>query len=96
MPYQEQSYRVPGTIDVVVQYGAARESCNVWRKCMRLIHTLVAITFMYTSAIAVYMAKLYWRLKVNGKWTWRPAEVSDTYFGGCKILEVTPLEEEEE
>ena len=23
----------------------------------------------------VYMAKLYWRLKVNGKWTWRPLQV---------------------
>lgn len=30
---------------------------------------------MYTSAIAVYMAKLYWRIKVNGKWTWKPATV---------------------
>lgn len=35
-----------------------------------LLCTLVAITFMYTSAIAVYMAKLYWRIKVNQKWTW--------------------------
>jgi hypothetical protein len=24
------------------------------------------------------MAKLYWRVKVNGKWKWSPAEV--TYF----------------
>jgi hypothetical protein len=22
--------------------------------------------------------KLYWRVKINGKWTWRPAEVVDT------------------
>jgi len=21
------------------------------------------------------MAKLYWRVKLNGKWTWRPANV---------------------
>jgi len=21
------------------------------------------------------MAKLYWRVKLNGKWTWRPADV---------------------
>ena len=25
------------------------------------------------------MAKLYWRLKVNGKWTWRPVTI-DTEF----------------
>ena len=24
----------------------------------------------------VCMAKLYWRLKVNGKWTWRPAHIT--------------------
>ncbi len=23
----------------------------------------------------VYMAKLYWRVKEEGKWTWRPANV---------------------
>ena len=23
------------------------------------------------------MAKLYWRLKVNGKWSWRPAVLED-------------------
>jgi hypothetical protein len=23
------------------------------------------------------MAKLYWRLKVNGKWTWRSADVTE-------------------
>ncbi len=25
------------------------------------------------------MAKLYWRVKVEGKWTWRPAEVLHEY-----------------
>ena len=38
------------------------------------------------------MAKLYWRVKLNGKWTWRPARVSgrrdDLFF-------VRELEEEE-
>ena len=23
----------------------------------------------------VYMARLYWRVKVNGKWTWRPVSI---------------------
>ena len=30
---------------------------------------------LYSSCIhVVYMAKLYWRVKVNGKWTWRAVE----------------------
>jgi len=29
------------------------------------------------------MAKLYWRVKRNGKWTWRPAKV------GSRILSPT-------
>lgn len=37
---------------------------------------------MYTSAIAVYMAKLYWRIKVNEKWTWTPA-IYDLHEDGC-------------
>ena len=28
--------------------------------------------FMYTTCIQINMAKLYWRIKKNGKWTWRP------------------------
>ena len=32
---------------------------------------------MYTWL--VYMAKLYWRIKINGKWTWRPV-VPSTEF----------------
>ena len=32
--------------------------------------------FMYTNRFGVYMAgKLYWRIKKDGKWTWRPAKV---------------------
>ena len=59
-----------------------------------LLCTLVAITFMYTSAIAVYMAKLYWRLKVNGKWTWRPAVIGGE--GADEVVVIKPFEEEEE
>lgn len=24
--------------------------------------------------------KLYWRVKINGKWTWRPADVVDRQY----------------
>ena len=27
---------------------------------------------MYTQRLAVNMATLYWRIKKNGKWTWKP------------------------
>jgi len=37
------------------------------------------------------MAKLYWRLKKNGKWTWRAAEA----IYEEDIILVEPLEEEE-
>lgn len=45
------------------------------------------------------MAKLYWRVKMNGKWTWRPASVySDnartTIVYNCVIHDYK-LEEEE-
>ncbi len=42
------------------------------------------------------MARLYWRVKVNEKWTWKPAKVISTFFYGKTILEVIPLLEEEE
>ena len=36
---------------------------------------------MYTCIHGVYMweaePRLYWRLKVNGKWTWKAAELVD-------------------
>jgi len=39
------------------------------------------------------MAKLYWRVKRNGKWTWRPAKVS--WKLDDPTIEVYKLEEEE-
>jgi len=33
--------------------------------------------FMYTICLQTNMAKLYWRIKKNGKWTWTAAEVLD-------------------
>ena len=34
---------------------------------------------MYTNinrqVLRVYMAKLYWRVKIDNKWTWKPAQV---------------------
>ena len=51
------------------------------------------------------MAKLYWRIKKNGKWTWKSATVTgwttDGYGGhiveplGGEMEKGTPLEEEE-
>jgi len=42
------------------------------------------------------MARLYWRVKINGKWTWRAAEqrpyVNDE---GRKFIVAALLEEEE-
>lgn len=31
--------------------------------------------FMYTPCIRINMAKLYWRIKKNGKWTWQAAMI---------------------
>ncbi len=28
---------------------------------------------MYTSPLGLHMAKLYWRVRKNGKWTWKAA-----------------------
>ena len=43
------------------------------------------------------MAKLYWRVKKNGKWTWRPAIVVDhVYIQGHNCYGKTVLTEEEE
>lgn len=36
-------------------------------------------TLMYTGSIRQYMAKLYWRTKRNGKWTWRAATVHQRF-----------------
>lgn len=38
--------------------------------------------FMYTRLLDVYMAKLYWRIKKEGKWTWRSARVDDIDTAG--------------
>ncbi len=34
---------------------------------------------MYTLHMRVYMAKLYWRIKKNGKWTWKPVKILDQF-----------------
>ncbi len=39
------------------------------------------------------MAKLYWRVKLNGKWTWRPADMAPESPDGW--IRVYNLEEEE-
>ena len=43
------------------------------------------------------MAKLYWRVKVNRKWTWKPAnsEVIDVDYENQQMYVLIHLEEEE-
>ena len=44
------------------------------------------------------MAKLYWRVKRNGKWTWRPVKCTghDFVMANCSCDECTQYMEEEE
>lgn len=54
---------------------------------------------MYTDHVRVYMAKLYWRIKKNGKWTWVAAiydMIADRYeeIKGCEVILWWPEEEE--
>ncbi len=47
------------------------------------------------------MARLYWRVKKNGKWTWTPAIYDmqkDRYeeIGGCEVILWWPTEIEED
>jgi len=35
--------------------------------------------FMYTSCIRINMAKLYWRIKKNGKWTWEAFDSNNSH-----------------
>ena len=44
------------------------------------------------------MAKLYWRVKQNGKWTWTPAEVQDhnDYWKMVSTVHIKCETEEEE
>ncbi len=56
---------------------------------------------MYTNLyvykfLRLFMSgKLYWRIKKDGKWTWKPAEVSVMYEDGTTFVVSHPLEEEE-
>ncbi len=38
------------------------------------------------------MAKLYWRIKKNGKWTWRPAVLFPDGHGPVTTVRDLPLE----
>ncbi len=35
--------------------------------------------FVYKDLNRLNMAKLYWRVKKDGKWTWTPAIISDEW-----------------
>lgn len=56
-------------------------------------------TSWYTSSVNdVYMAKLYWRIKKDGRWTWRPVQVRkirNMPDGLYQSVTVVRLEEEE-
>jgi len=41
------------------------------------------------------MAKLYWRVKMNGKWTWRPACLNMIHTEG-HVIDCNCVQEEEE
>jgi hypothetical protein len=41
------------------------------------------------------MAKLYWRVKKNGKWTWRPAELNPAGKQGIWTLVLDYKEEDQ-
>ena len=47
--------------------------------------------FMYTVCIRINMAKLYWRMKKKGKWTWRAAKLDKQYPDEYVVI---PMEEE--
>jgi len=53
---------------------------------------------MYTSLLGCSMAKLYWRVKKKGKWTWKPANVrvSGKLNVSGKFAWVEIIQEEEE
>lgn len=55
--------------------------------------------FMYTNRFGVYMARLYWRVKKDGKWTWKPATVTGWTtdgYGGYIVEPEGGIAEEEE
>ena len=43
------------------------------------------------------MAKLYWRVKIKGKWTWRPVVVDDPFTQTIidRLVVQSGMEEEE-
>ena len=51
---------------------------------------------IYLCIHRVYMGKLYWRIKKNGKWTWRPVKWSEVcYRTAGDFRSITDMEEEE-
>ncbi len=43
---------------------------------------------MYTRLLGSNMAKLYWRIKKNGKWTWVPMKFQDGISHSDAVTEV--------
>lgn len=40
------------------------------------------------------MAKLYWRIKKNGRWTWTPAQMIEDYGNEFEFVRCHKLKEE--
>ena len=57
---------------------------------IRCIHTSIR-----EHLFAVYMAKLYWRVKIDGRWTWRAANVLEEKIDHDIVHVCTRMEEEE-
>ena len=55
------------------------------------IRDRILYVYMYTGYI---MAKLYWRYKKNGRWTWAPVELGNRIDADAYLIK--PLKEVEE
>jgi len=53
--------------------------------------------YVYTACRQYMSGKLYWRIKKDGKWTWRPAVVDKQFatMNGTQYVVVYEQEEEE-
>lgn len=51
--------------------------------------------YVYKAPRRFMSGKLYWRIKKDGKWTWRPAKSMEDVPLGAKFTTVYNLEEEE-
>ena len=62
---------------------------------LEMVRTKDSDEFMYTRPLVVYMAKLYWRIKRNEKWTWVATTMANTVPGYGDPSDLNYQEEEE-